>query len=237
MIPVNSLSTLILLPLTIFSAVKFHQAYKSSGDKKIGYFSKAFFSLSIALFFLSLPGIVIRNLKVIDIFYDIYILPMMFFQAYLMNVTFEILGWKKVRKIVFWFLVFGGLYISSTVFNLKEAVVGNVDRYIFWEDTRGAFRNMLTGMLMMASSLWFFFFFLWKTFAAKEKLARIRSFLLAMGMFFMTLLGLVDYIFGFLSNLLYISIFTDFFGLLFIVCFVFAILYKKPIDQPQGNPV
>lgn len=226
--PITSIGSLVTLFFLIIATWKFRAVYQETKGKNVGYLYKSFIFISIALAFLAFAGSITKNLRVIDLLYDIYTLPLLISQAFLLNITFEILRWEKVKKIVFWLFVLAGAVIAIVpTFNMNEALVGQEGPFIFWEDTRGALMNTLMGMAMMVSSLWFFFFFFIRGLTAKESIVRIKAILMSGGMFFMTLLGLVDYIVGPAAGIISISLFTFLFGFLYILCFFLAISYKK----------
>ncbi len=227
MIPIISISSLTILPLSFLAAWKTHSTYLKTKDKRIGYFSKSFFYTGIMGIFLSLPGLVLKNLRLIDLAYDLYVFFLLLSQAYFLNITFDILNWEKVRKIVFWGMVVAGLIISLVpAFRWSDAVVGYQGPFIFWEDTRGPIINIIMGSLVALASLWFVLFFFWRGLKSIEKFARRRAFLLAIGMTFFILAGIIDYILGATPNIIYISAFTAITGYLAISFFLAAIYWR-----------
>ena len=228
MIPIISVSSLIAAVFFIIISSKFYSAHKKSGDKILSHLYRAVFSIGIGLLIISSAGLITKNLKAIDFLYDIYTFFFVAGMAYFTNITFEILGWQKVKKIIFGLLIISGLIVSVIpALNFNDAKVGQENSLIFWEDTRGAFMNNFMGILMTLPSLWFTLFFLWNSVFGKERFAKIRALLMAIGMFFWIAIGITDYVIGELG-LIYISLFTTVFGFLFVLFFLFAINVKKP---------
>lgn len=227
MIPIISLSTLVILPLAFFTAAKFSSLYKKTNDIKLYYLYKAFLFLSFGMVLLCLPGITTKNLKIIDLAYDIYPFFFAISQAYFISITFNILGAEKARKIIFFLMAVLGLVISIfPALNMASARVGTQGPFIFWEDTRGDLMNILLGLAMTVPSLWFVFFFLWNGITAQDGFIRKRAFLMSAGMVCWVMLGLTDYIFGAFLGMISLSLVTVFFAYLFFICFWLAV-YKK----------
>jgi len=229
--PIVSIFALVNLFFWGLATWKFYSVYKETKDKKVGYLYKGFFSFSISLVFLFYAGGITRNLKIIDLIYDVYTFFTIAGQAFLVNITFEILRWEKIKRIVFFTLVLAGAVVAIVpTLNMNSAQVSQEGPFVFWEDTRGAFMNTLMGMTMMFSGLWFFLFFLIKGLAAKDNIVKAKGILMSGGMFFMILLGLVDYIIGPFFGILHISLFTVLCGLSAALCFFSAVHYKKTIQ-------
>lgn len=229
MIPIISISTFFIAIVMFFIAMrKFYIIYRKTGERRIGYMYKGFLYMGWAMLILSLPGLVLKDLKLIDIANDLYIVFLLVGQAYLINITFDILSWERVKKIVFWAMVASGFFISLvSILNWNSAEVGYQSPFIFWEDTRGVTINLFMGILFMISSIWFSLFFFWNGFKSKEKFVRIRAFLMAIGMFFFLLLGAVDYVLGATPDVIYLSLYTALVGLIATLFFLAAIYYKK----------
>ena len=230
MVPFVSLAVLAVLPFSLFVAFKFRSVYLKTSDVNIGYLYKSFLFFSIGLVFLSLPGLVVNDLKIIDLAYDIYPFFFTLAIAFFVNITFEIMHRAAIKKIIFWLLVAGGLFISVIpALNWGEAKTVYDGTAVFWEDTRGVLVNIVLGLIMTVPSFWFLLFFIWNGILGKEKAVKNRAFLMATGMAFWLLLGLNDYIFGAFLNNAYVSVVTSVFGDAFVAFFLLAIK-----QQPQS---
>lgn len=237
MIPIISLSTLVTLVFGVFTVIRFNSLYKKTNDIKLYYLYKAFLFLSFGMVLLSLPGVLVKNLKIIDLAYDIYPLFFVISQAYFISITFNILGAEKARKVVFFLMAILGLVISVfPAINMASARVGTQGPFIFWEDTRGDLMNILLGLAMTVPSLWFVFFFLWNGITAQDGFIRRRAFLMSAGMVSWVMLGLTDYIFGAFLGTISLSVVTVLFAYIFFTCFLIAIYRKEQkVNQIQQN--
>ena len=130
-----------------------------------------------------MPGLLTKNLKIIDAIFDIYPFFLAVFMAYLASITFKTLHLARTQKIFFWSMVLSGLIVSlPPLFDWQSALVYNTGRFIFWEDTKDSIYNIFIGILMTLPSLWFVIFFLRRGFISSDKIVRIRTFLMAGGM-------------------------------------------------------
>jgi hypothetical protein len=123
MIPIVTISSIVLLFFLLFITYRIYLSYGKKKSKAVGYFMKAFVSM-IAFQLVFIPnGIWIKDLKIISFLFNLtpffHFLSIAFFTA----ITFEIMGKQFLKKIVFIILtVYGFVMTIIPIISLKPAL-------------------------------------------------------------------------------------------------------------------
>ncbi len=227
MIPVVSLSNLISALFFSGITLKLYFAYKKTKDGKIENFFKAFFLLTTVFFLLATPGLVFTNLKILGLVFSVY--PSLAFLGfiYLGLIPLKILNWKKGEKIFLGAMI--AITILMTVLNLIHwgpAVVHSQSPFIYWEDTRGSLVNSVLGALLGLGLLSVIIFFLLNAIRASDKYVRIRAFLIMAGLLVLSLMVLINFVFGTIAQPYITSTIASFLGIFSGFILFFGVFYR-----------
>lgn len=228
MIPIISISGIVIFVFLLFATIKVYSSYRKRGGKIMSYYLKVFISFDIASIIFMSNGILIKNLEVINLIFNLYTFFYFLALAYFTALIFEIIDKQTLKKVFFSIIVIFGFTLSFiSAFSWQPAVMTIQEPFVFWEDARGSTINNLTGIGLAIPTLWIIIFFLYKGIKSYEKYVRIRSFFLSGSMICFLIASITDFIFGANPNIFYISIYTCFWAILAIALFVFAIYYKQ----------
>jgi hypothetical protein len=236
MIPIVTISGIILFFFILFITVKIYSSYRKTKSKTVGYFVGAFVPI-IAQELIFMPnGILIKDPVAISAIFNLmplfYFISISFFTA----ITFQILGKPLLEKISFLVLIVYGIIISFyPIVNLKPAVMTVDPPFVFWEDSRGALVNNLVGIGIAIPILWFIGFFIYNGIKNQDKVVRKKSFLLSGAMVCYMLSGVTDFIFGANPNMFYVSLYTVLVALAAIILFIYAVQYKIGVSSSLGE--
>jgi hypothetical protein len=228
MIPIVSVSNIITFLALLFVTWRLYFSYIKTKTKAQSYFLKAFISFSAASLIFAPNGIIIKDLKVISLIFDIYPFLLFLGVGYMIALALQTMAKETLRKIIFFLVLVYGFFLSLIpILHLQPAVENTQGIFVFWEDTRGAEINNLIGLGLGIMLLWLIFLFLHNGLRLNDKYAKTRSFMLSAGLTCLLLGSITDYVFAADTNIFYISIYTTFWYLLAMGLTLFAVEYKK----------
>ncbi|MDD5144531.1 MAG: hypothetical protein PHW72_00115 [Candidatus Pacebacteria bacterium] len=228
MIPIVTISSIIVLIFLSLLTVKIYFSYLKKRSATITYFLKAFISFCLALLIFAPNGILIKDLETISLIFNIYTFFVFLGANYLVMLTLQIMQKQLLKKILFpLILIYGFLVSAIPVLDLKPALVDVQGSFIFWEDARGDLINNLIGFGLAAIIVWVISFFIYNGLKTQDKYTKRRSLLISAGMTCFLLGSATDYILAASQNIFYVSIFTVFWYILTTAFLLFAVEYKK----------
>lgn len=197
MIPIVSVSHLIVLPFLIFIVFRLYFSFREKREKNIGYFLLVFLMLIIMEGILAIPGLVLKDPIKISTVFALYPFFTFLSLCFAGALPFSILKMKKT-EISFLVLMFIAA-VSVTVINLSN--VRSPETYyrlpfVYWEDTRGETMNMFIGIIGALVLLFITFFFLINGLKSSERYVRLRSFLISGGMGTFLLAAVINFVLG-----------------------------------------
>ena len=197
MIPIISISHLIVLPFLIFIGFRLYVSFREKREKNVGYFFLVFLMLIIMEGILAIPGLVLKDPIKISTVFALYPFFTFLSLGFAGALPFNILKMKKT-EISFLVLMFIAA-ISVTVINLSN--VRSPETYyrppfVYWEDTRGETMNMFIGIFSGFILLLIIFFYIFNGLKVSEKYIRVRSFLIAGGIAGFLLAAVINFVFG-----------------------------------------
>jgi len=197
MIPIVSLSHLIVLPFMMFISWRLYLSFKETKEKNVGYFFLAFLMMTIMEVILTTPGLVFKNPLEISTAFSFYPFFMLLLLTSISAIPFSILKMKKT-EIIFIVLMFLTAVITSSINlnNVKPAVIYYNAPFVYWEDTRGETMNIFLGALGAVILIFITFFFLINGLKNQERYVKIRSFLISGGMAIFLLAAVINFVLG-----------------------------------------
>lgn len=225
MLPLPHISWCFSAFVSFLIARKLYFSYKESKDENLGYFAKTFVLLSAFFFFISLPGLTLKDPFLVQISYLlswVFLLPTPFL---VYSILANLLGFRRFKKFLFpitfpligIFLVLNALYFSPA----KLRIFGN---YWYWSEGTPIwlqiFGGGFVGLLTLLAGVFFFI----NGLQSEEKSVRTRSFLIGGGFTILFLGCLSGYILFLVSPIL--VTFSGFLTLVGIVTMYAGIRYE-----------
>lgn len=147
MIPIVSITDLILAVLCFGISAKLFASHRASPSKLIDYFLAFYLFFGISFLFFSIPEIFSKNPSVITVF---NILAYVFFYlalAYIAQVPFDLLGKTKLAAAIFYFAaIFGIFFLIIRLIDYHPSVVEIKGGYIFWKPIYAGWLRSATGI-------------------------------------------------------------------------------------------
>jgi len=191
----------------------------------------AFFLISLFWGFIALPGLIINDLKLIQIALDLSIFFGCLAGAYFFLILFKIFYPQiSAKPLLPTVTSLGIAFLIFSILNLKPAFIHFQGNFVFWSENRSLLVNIISGSLysvveIMAASLFYF-----KGLRIREKEVRFRALLLGTAQVFIFLAIATRFIFGFLFSNIFISTLTSFFigGIFPTLFMIIAAFFVKP---------
>ncbi|MFC1789684.1 hypothetical protein ACFLYY_01765 [Patescibacteria group bacterium] len=227
MIPLVSILNMVSALFFWGISLKLYFSYKKSKDLTTLYFLKSFIFLSLLLTFLAAPGLVLNNLTIIGITFNLHPIFSFLALAYLISVPLNLMGYNKTRKIIFnVFVIISLLFVLLSFLNWQTVPVFYEDQFIYWEDARGEMINVALGIIYGIGLLLVIIFFLIHGFKSSEKFVRTRSILISIGLLCIVFSTSVNYILGASAKIYITSIIANL-AIIFAAIIIFAGIYYK----------
>lgn len=228
MLPI--ISILNLISAFIFSSItlKVYFSYQQEKEEKLSDFLKTFFCLSLVFFLLASPGLIFNDLKIIGFIYAIYPFFVLMSLLYLGAIPLKILQWELAKKIFMSSMFLAAIFVTYlSLLNWGTAVVHTQGNFIYWQDTRGVLVNTIIGLVSGLGVLLIIIFFLIHALRASEKYVKTRAFLIIGGLLILTLIAIMNFVWGASTERYLTSIIIAFLGILSGIIFFLGIFYKR----------
>ena len=199
-----------------FSAgFRLHRSYQKIKMEALKAYSRGFFFVGLAYFFLALPGMFVFNpvfVQVGFVLVDICFLLAIFFSApSLLGVSEKL---RHYKTYVFYFtLTYLLIYVFLSVFFFSPAFPLTRDHTIYyWKPGTPLIQSMARGFAVLCALFMSAFFFYWAK-VALEKIVRYRSFFIGLGNLIIATAGFIFWFSPFFYFSPSLLIFSGFLGL------------------------
>ncbi len=197
MIPIVSISHLIVLPFIIFICSRLYISFRQTKEKSVGYFFLVFLTLIIMEAILASPGIITKDPLIISTLFALYPFFTFLSLAFIGALPFSILKMKKSE--IFFIFLMSVLAIIITLINLNNVRLPPVflrPPFIYWEDTRGGAMNIFMGIVGALVLLFTTLFFFINAVKSQDRHVRNRSLLISGGTAAFLFAAIINYVLG-----------------------------------------
>lgn len=228
MIPIVSIFNLISAFFFGIIALKLYFSWRRSRNENLGYFFRTFLFLAIAMALLALPGIVLRDLAWIGLVFAGYPFFLFLSLAYLVAIAFKITGRERLKSL-FLKVMLGAAFLTTLVnlLNWGPAIVKIQEKFIYWEDARGAEMNIALGSIYSLLLFSVIMFFVSQGLRSEDADVRTRSFFIAGGALSFVLAVSANYVLGYLTTIQLTSLIATLFNLAAVFLMLAGVYYKK----------
>ena len=196
MIPLLHLTTLVSAFFCLFAVLRLYSSYKKTKNRDVGDFLKAFVSLGVYFFLVSIPVLPFVGASWVQALYIAANAPIMLSALFLFRAGLRILGFFYLSKIIFFLtiLLVGFIVLLGVIF-FSPATQRTFGIFYHWgSDSQPFWLVAFTGFSIMLLAIGCSITFFLGGLKSGEKFIKTRSFLIGGGIAFLIAAAFLNWI-------------------------------------------
>ncbi|KKU48083.1 hypothetical protein A3H10_03065 [Candidatus Uhrbacteria bacterium RIFCSPLOWO2_12_FULL_46_10] len=154
MIPIVSITDLVLAVLCFGISAKLFASYKTKPSQLMRYFLAFYLFFGISFLFFSIPEIFSKHATIITVFNILAYLSFYLALAYIAQVPFDLLGKTRLAMGIFYFAaIFGIIFVIMRFVDYHPSVPEIKGSYIFWKPIYASWLRSATGIFSGALAI------------------------------------------------------------------------------------
>lgn len=207
MIPIVAINNVISVTICLTSFLILFKAYKNNKNPLILDFSKFYFFLALFFVAYALPGLILKDGTVIAVVFTLSNVFLFISTAFFIRVPLEILKLTELKNLLFGISLFFAAYLMILkMFIFKPAEIIKTNRFYDFTTMEPIWFSLLIGGLLGLIITLAIILFILEGLKSKDSDMKLKSFLISIGMIFLFLASMFNYI---LYNLLDYSLSMD----------------------------
>lgn len=154
MVPIVSLTDLLVTAMAFLMAAKLYAAYKKNPSATFRHFIIFFVLFALAFLFWGVPGVATKDGMVVAYFNIAAYLALYAAFAYLANLAFSFLHARGLANLAFWAVfLFGIFFVIVRLTNVQPSIPQVLGDYVYWRPQYAPWLRQLTGYVSLAVTL------------------------------------------------------------------------------------